>query len=44
LGQYLPVWLAKQYLLFQTAQSRVILNPRLLIVLVDKAEAEQALE
>jgi hypothetical protein len=35
--------LAKPHLLFLTEQSRAILNPRLLIVLVDKAEAVQAL-
>jgi hypothetical protein len=36
--------LAKPHLLFLTEPSKAILNPRLLIVLVDKAEAVQALE
>jgi hypothetical protein len=44
LGQFLLGQLAKPHLLFLTEQLRAILNPQLLIVLVDKAEAVQALE
>jgi hypothetical protein len=36
--------LVKPHLLFPTEQSKATLNLQLLIVLVDKAEAEQALE
>jgi hypothetical protein len=36
--------LVKPHLPFLTEQSKAILNPRLLIVLVDKVEAELALE
>jgi hypothetical protein len=44
LVQSLLEQLVKPHLLFPTEQSKAILNPQLLIVLVDKVEAEQALE
>jgi hypothetical protein len=44
LVQFLLEQSVKPHLLFLTEQSKVTLNQRLLIVLVDKAEAVQALE
>jgi hypothetical protein len=44
LGQSLLEQSVKPHLLFLTEQSKAILNPQLLIVLVGKAEAVRALE